>query len=354
LLSQTNLLSCSQMMRETKGFKELVRLTRAVVFLFFLSLVLILATYLLHVNPSLPESSHEEPEVKAKEVIPVWKAPDFSSVPGTREGKVIQYGRELITHTSSFIGPLGSVSLKANGMNCQNCHLEAGTKPFGNNFGSVASTYPKFRTRSGKEESIEKRVNDCIQRSLNGDAIDSLSKEMRAIVAYIKWVGKDIKKGELAEGSGLLKIKWLNRAADKKAGRKLYLQKCQVCHGNSGEGQRLTSNSNYIYPPLSGDHTFTTAAGLYRISNFSKYIHANMPHGATYDNPILSEEEAWDIAAYVLSLPRPVKEFQGDWPILKTKPIDHPFGPFADNFTEEQHKIGPFEPIEKFYKELNK
>jgi thiosulfate dehydrogenase len=26
--------------------------------------------------------------------------------------------------------------------------------------------------------------------------------------------------------------------------------------------------------------------------------------------------------------------------------MDHPFGPFSDEFTEEQHKFGPFKPIQ--------
>jgi thiosulfate dehydrogenase len=55
-----------------------------------------------------------------------------------------------------------------------------------------------------------------------------------------------------------------------------------------------------------------------------------------------------------LSLPRPERSFDGDWPKIETKPLDHPFGPFADTFSEEQHKYGPFEPIEKFYKEAKK
>ncbi len=108
----------------------------------------------------------------------------------------------------------------SNGMNCQNCHLEAGTKPFGNNYGSVASTYPKFRARSGQLESIEKRVNDCLERSLNGSPLDSLSEEMRSIVAYIQWLGKDVPKGQKAAGSGLVEMKWLDRPADPVAGEK--------------------------------------------------------------------------------------------------------------------------------------
>jgi thiosulfate dehydrogenase len=337
-------------MNHFNNLKELFVLSRALILLFYLVLLLSAVTIVLHNNPYFFDSVREDTIDKNETSVTLWKAPEWSSIPDNEEGKQIQYGHDLIARTSNFIGPLGSVSSKANGMNCQNCHLEAGTKPFGNNFGSVASMYPKFRNRSGDVESIERRVNDCLERSLNGDAIDSLSKEMRAIVAYIKWVGKDVKRGELAAGSGLFKMKWLDRAADKKAGRKLYLQQCQVCHGNTGEGQRLKEKGNYYYPPLSGDHSFTTAAGLFRISNFSRYIYANMPHGITFKKPILSEEEAWDIAAYVLSLPRPKKEFPGDWPELKTKPMDHPFGPYADAFPEEQHKYGPFEPIEQFYK----
>lgn len=113
-----------------------------------------------------------------------------------------------------------------------------------------------------------------------------------------------------------------------------------------------TDGSEYQYPPLWGEHSYNDGAGLYRISNFAQFIRSNMPLGATFDNPILSEEEAWDIAAYVNSLPRPTKDKSSDWPKLDTKPFDHPFGPFADPFTEGQHKYGPFKDIQKFY--LNK
>ena len=34
-----------------------------------------------------------------------------------------------------------------------------------------------------------------------------------------------------------------------------------------------------------------------------------------------------------------------DWPDISTKPFDHPFGPYADKFLEEQHKFRPFAEI---------
>jgi thiosulfate dehydrogenase len=331
------------------NFRGLILLFRTLVLVFCLLLGLMFFTFLIQVDPALFDSVASEP-VEEKSSLVLWKAPDFSSVPDTKEGEEIKYGRDLISRTSSFIGPIGSISSKANGMNCQNCHLDAGTKPYGNNFGSVASTYPKFRARSGTIESIEKRVNDCIERSLNGASMDTLSKEMRSIIAYLKWLGKDVPQGQIAAGSGLYQLKWLERAADSKKGKKLYIQKCAVCHGNSGEGQRLTEKGNYINPPLSGEYSFTTSAGLYRISNFAKYIYANMPYGASFEQPVLTEEQSWDIAAYVLNLPRPKKEFTGDWPKIELKPYDYPFGSFADGFSEQQHKYGPFRPIEEFYK----
>ena len=34
-----------------------------------------------------------------------------------------------------------------------------------------------------------------------------------------------------------------------------------------------------------------------------------------------------------------------DFPDLLDKPVDTPYGPYADGFSEEQHKYGPFAPI---------
>jgi thiosulfate dehydrogenase len=228
-------------------------------------------------------------------------------------------------------------------MNCQNCHLSGGTVPWGNNYGAVYATYPKFRARSGGLETIPKRVNDCLQRSLNGEPIDSNSKEMKAIIAYMKWLGDGIKKAP--KGSGIMDIPYLDRAADPQQGKIVFTNKCQRCHGEDGQGKKK-DDGLYEYPPLWGEHSYNTAAGLYRISRFAGYVKNNMPYGEVeYHNPQLTNEEAWDVAAFVNSQPRPSKIFKEDWPDISKKPVDHPFGPFADGFDEEQHKYGPFKPI---------
>ncbi|HSI75507.1 MAG TPA: c-type cytochrome [Lunatimonas sp.] len=275
----------------------------------------------------------------------VWKAPHFSTIPSTSEGDLVRYGRELVAHTSVYLGPKGKVSQISNGMNCQNCHLQAGTVPFGNNFGAVATKYPALRSRSGTVEGFEKRVNDCIERSLNGQKLDADSREMQAIIAYMKWVGKDVQKGESHKGFGSIHLPVPELPADPLKGKAVYDTYCMRCHGEHGEGILAESGLEYIYPPVYGNNSYNTGAGLYRLSQFAAFVKANMPFGVTYDNPFLTDEEAWNVAAYVNFMPRPEKDLSMDWPDISKKPFDHPFGPYADSFSEEQHKFGPFNPI---------
>ena len=65
--------------------------------------------------------------------------------------------------------------------------------------------------------------------------------------------------------------------------------------------------------------------------------------------PKLTEEECWDVAAFVNSQPRPHKDQSKDWPKYDKKPLDFAFAPYEDSFSENQHKYGPYKPIKKFY-----
>ena len=276
-----------------------------------------------------------------------WNAPDVNSLTDAKQKEQVEYGKDLIAHTAKYLGPNGRVLKISNGMNCQNCHLQAGTAVFANNYGSVASLYPKFRARSGSTENIYKRVNDCFERSLNGKAIDTAGKEMQAIVAYIKFLGTNVEKGKKAEGSGFKDLAYLDRAAEPDKGQIVYTAKCQSCHQANGEGVFNADKTEYTYPALWGKKSYNDGAGIYRMSNIAKYVKYNMPMGTTYLNPQLTDEEAWDVAAFVNSQQRPQKIFKYDWPNINAKPVDYPFGPYADNFSEQQHKYGPFEEMVK-------
>lgn len=277
----------------------------------------------------------------------LWLPPREEEIPADSTGDLIRYGRELIVHTSQYLGPKGVIVSVANNMNCQNCHLAAGTQNFANPFSAVSSTYPKYRDRSGKVESVEFRINDCLQRSMNGKTLDSLSAEMRAMVAYLKWVSKDVATGLKPKGAGTEVLPYLPRAADTQKGKAVYLSTCQRCHGENGDGLIEPDSSGYTYPPLWGAQSFNIGAGLYQLSRLAGFIKDNMPYGVSWQNPELTNEQAWDVAAYISSKQRPQKFFLYDWPNLAKKPVDYPFGPYADSFSQAQHKYGPFLSMRK-------
>ncbi len=319
-----------------------MRSLRSSWFIFLLLIIIVIM-----ILRSFLYESFENKTVSTSNTDEQWHAPDINLLPYTEEGDLIRYGRELIVNTSTYLGPKGRVAALTNGMNCQNCHIGAGTKAFGNSFAAVASTYPRFRERSGKIETIEFRIKECMERSLDGTSVDSLSKEMKAMVAFFKWIGKDVKKGVKPAGAGIVEIPFINRAADPQKGKIVFENSCQRCHGNNGEGVRFPDSTGYIYPPLWGSQSFNVSAGLYRVSRLAAFIKYNMPFDLTQLSSQLTDEEAWDVAAFIASQPRNEKRFPNDWPKLETKPVDFPYGPFADAFTEQQHKYGPFLPIKE-------
>ena len=276
----------------------------------------------------------------------VWWGWNHYQIPDhTDEGKKIAYGYQLIANTSYYLGPKGTVAAITNGMNCQNCHLNGGTVPFGNNFGKVFATYPLYRARNNGIQDIYMRINDCLQRSLNGKTLDTASKEMQAMYAYLKWIGEEVPKGKAYKGTSIMQLEFLNRAADPLKGSLVYRTQCERCHGADGAGMPNSDGTGYTYPPLWGGHSFNDGAGLFKISSFAGFVKNNMPQGTTYLRPQLTDEEAWDVAAFVLGQPRPKFDQRADWPVLKKKPIDAPYGPYIDSFSERQHKYGPFGPI---------
>ena len=70
--------------------------------------------------------------------------------------------------------------------------------------------------------------------SLNGKPLPSSSKELKAMVAYIEWLGKDVPEGQKPQGTGLYELAYLNRAASPEKGKLVYTQRCESCHGADG------------------------------------------------------------------------------------------------------------------------
>ena len=285
-----------------------------------------------------------------------WTSPDISTVGDDPFGKLVKYGHALFTNTANQIGPAvsdASKRLAGNNLSCQSCHLQAGTQPYAMPMTGVWGQFPQYRAREGAVDALEDRINGCMQRSMNGHALSLESREMRAFSSYMRWLSTGVPDGAKLVGAGTLQIKEPARAADPRRGAEIYAQVCSACHGADGLGQRAQNGLGYQFPPLWGPDSYNNGAGMSRLLTAAAYALHNMPFGTRFDAPVLTQEQAYDVAGYIVSQNRPKKaNLDEDFPIRLQKPIDTPYGPYADGFSAQQHTLGPFGPIRARVKEL--
>ncbi len=280
-----------------------------------------------------------------------------TDLPPGEEGAKIKYGYLLITNTSRNIGPLAKdehMRFAGNNLSCNNCHLSAGRKIGSGSFVGVYHRFPQQRWRENKMGTLAERINGCMERSMNGRIMDEHSDEMQAMIAYMKWLSEDVPPEKEKLYKGYLPVEIPPFKADTIIGKSLYEQHCMVCHQANGEGVAIPGEdfSGYLYPPIAGPDSYNNGAGMTRVLTAAQFIKWNMPFGVSYENPLLSDEQAYHIAAYINSFDRPVKaNLINDFPDKTRKPVSTPYGPWTDHFSPDQHKYGPFPPIIDYYKE---
>ncbi len=262
---------------------------------------------------------------------------------------LVQYGYQLVSQPASILAKEAALkSNVGNDLACTNCHLDGGTREGAMSWSGIAQRFPQFRGRENKIGALEERINGCFERSMHGRPLLVDSKEMRAIVAYMESLDNRAPGGK----PGLVDFEIPNVIADPAKGAIIYKQHCMECHSEGGLGKLHQNQAKgYEYPPLAGPGSYNNGAGMHRVLTAAQFIRSNMPYNkATRDNPILSEEEALHVAAYINSLDRPTKaNLEHDFPDRKLKPVSTPYGPWADDFPYEQHKYGPFPPMIEFY-----
>ena len=224
--------------------------------------------------------------------------PSDSSIPNNDLGNAIRRGRALLVATQDSLP-----AHVGNKLNCSSCHLAAGTQPTAISLVGVYARFPQYRSRSGRVNLIQDRVNDCFMRSLDGKPLDPLGRDMTDIVAWMAFISRGIPTGGTAEGHGLPKLS--PPPGDVARGQKVYAESCARCHGADGQGIAPI-------PPLWGPHSFTIGAGMARVNTMSAFVRHNMP----LDKPgTLSDQDAADVTAFIKTHPRP--DFAGkekDWP----------------------------------------
>ena len=290
------------------------------------------------------------PPLEVKGSSATWVAPLMKDIPQGEEGDLIRYGALLLTDTYVQLGPGAQdekMRFSGNGLNCTSCHQDNGAKQFGLPWMGVSQTYPQYRGREDKVAGLEERINGCFERSLNGKSMAVDSREMKAMVAYVNWLSKDMPKDVF--GLVTPKFEGPNRKADVKKGEEMYNRFCMSCHGKNGDGYQSMSaggSGSHVAPALWGENSYNDGAGMNRLLTNAAFVHSNMPLGTVWNHPAITTEDTYDIAGYLSSRERPqMSGLEKDYPNLEKKPVDCPYIPYADDFSQEQHQYGPFQPI---------
>lgn len=238
-----------------------------------------------------------------------FSPPSPDTIPDSRMGEQIRLGYQIVVNTQDYARPY-----VGNRLNCTNCHLDGGLNPNAASFVGLAAVYPEYRARSARVNTLADRVNECVERSLSGRALPADSSKLQAVVAYITWLSRGVPSGATISWRGLQRID-SRRPLDPGNGKKVFASKCVFCHGSDGLGTMAA-------PPVWGPQSYTIGAGMARVSVAAAFIKSNMPRSWGWS---LSDDDAYDVAAYINAQPRP--DFPGkanDWP-KGGKPADSPY-----------------------------
>lgn len=248
-------------------------------------------------GPPPPAPAHQPPPITVASG-DTLTAPDGSPLPDGALGVSIRRGYALLAHTGdSLPAHVGA------GLRCTSCHLDGGLRADAIPFTGVYGRFPQYRSRSATVQRLEDRINDCFERSLAGKALAWDDPAMRDIVAYMAFRSKGILPGATLAGVGLPLGK--ATSGDTVAGAAVFARSCARCHGADGAGTPIA-------PPTWGARSFNIGAGMARLRSAAAFIQHNMPFDKA---EVLSEQDAVNVAAYVVSRPRP--DFAAkvnDWP----------------------------------------
>jgi thiosulfate dehydrogenase len=218
-----------------------------------------------------------------------FKPPDPASIPMGPLGDSIRFGLQIFTDTPQY-----APAYVGNLLSCSDCHLQDGTSAYASPLAGVPGLFPMYKARARRVITFEDRIQECFTRSENGRPLPYRSPELIAIVAYIQWLSQGLPAGRALPSRGLVKLPPLHGDPAKGAG--IYARKCAGCHQADGGGVPPA------VPPLWGPNSFNDGAGMSHVAQMAAFVQHNMPPNQP---GTLTPQQAFDVAAYVDSKPRP-------------------------------------------------
>ncbi len=216
---------------------------------------------------------------------------DPRALPSGPVGVSIAYGRAIVMQTPKLMKPFVRADLS-----CDACHLAGGTVARGGSLMGTYARFPQWNRRARRVISLQDRIAECFLYSMNGTPPPYASDAMIAIVAYIAWLSRGTTIGASRSPGVRDAVALPDGAPSVAGGAALYASKCSMCHRSNGSGE------TGIFPPVWGPRSFNRGAGMAHIEVMTAFIRYNMPRNAPGS---LSVSQAYDVAAFILSHPRP-------------------------------------------------
>ncbi|MEI7429953.1 MAG: c-type cytochrome [Betaproteobacteria bacterium] len=224
-----------------------------------------------------------------------FKPPAASDLPNNAFGEMVRRGEDLFVNTKAL-----APKNVGNEMNCVNCHLDRGRKANSGPLWAAYPMYPAYRKKNNKVNTYIERIQGCFEFSMNGTPPAADSEILIALSTYAYWLSTGAPTGKSLPGRGFDEPPPPKGGFDIDRGKVVYQRQCALCHGDNGEGKSV--EATHIFPALWGKNSYNWGAGMHRINTAAGFIQHNMPLGR---GETLSDQEAWDVAAYINKHERP-------------------------------------------------
>jgi len=246
-------------------------------------------------QPEIPQPAKPQPYAARPQSPDAFVPPPDSAIPAGPYGDLVRLGQSIFQDT-----PKHARQYAGNTLSCRNCHLDRGRDAQSSPMWAAYVHYPEYRKKDGLVNTIQMRIQGCFRYSQNGIVPEADSRELTALVTYAYWMASGLPVGVKPKAAGYPKLDPPAAIPSPERGAKVYATRCALCHGADGLGR--SGGGEQVFPPLWGPQSFNWGAGMHQTDRAASFIKTNMPYGA---GGTLTDQEAWDVAAYVNSRPRP-------------------------------------------------
>lgn len=280
-----------------------------------------------------------------------FQPPARAAYPDGKMGDMVRLGEAMFNATNTHPD---SAPYVGNKQVCSGCHLDAGRLANSSPMWASWVAYPAYRKKNDKVNTFIERVQGCFSYSMNaqgsaaGHPPDADSDAIVGLVSYVYWLASGAPTGDQRmAGRGFVKLAEPAQGFDPNRGAAVYADKCALCHGDNGEGQ--FTQGQVVFPPLWGADSYNWGAGMHSVKTAAGFIKLNMPFGLAdpvRKKALLSNQEAWDVAAYMNAQERPQDpRFTGDLVETRKKFHDSPYDYYGKLKKPDGRLLGDGAPL---------